>query len=136
MFTSTLLAFLLLFIRQFVFLSFSFFDEVPNFRSRLLTNQKPEWVIRNCQWNCIYNFNPRKIDPLWCIVDALKILTPTKSTISSQINTIKVWFNTINTIKVWLFYFFDWFSLILTLILTPVPNSGGKVGCNSRGVVW
>ena len=28
----------------------SFFDEVSNFCSRTLTNQKPELVIRNCQW--------------------------------------------------------------------------------------
>ena len=28
-----------------------FFDEVSNFRNRILTNQKPEYVIRNCQWN-------------------------------------------------------------------------------------
>ena len=32
---------------------FSFFDEVSNFRNRILTNQKPELVIRNCQWNCM-----------------------------------------------------------------------------------
>ena len=30
-----------------------FFDEVSNFGSRILTNQKPEQVIKNCQWNCM-----------------------------------------------------------------------------------
>ena len=29
----------------------SFFDEVLNSRNRILTNQKQELVIRNCQWN-------------------------------------------------------------------------------------
>ena len=28
-----------------------FFDELLNFRNRILTNQKLEQVIRNCQWN-------------------------------------------------------------------------------------
>ena len=31
----------------------SFFDEVSNFRNRILTNQKQELVIRNFQWNCM-----------------------------------------------------------------------------------
>ena len=31
----------------------SFFDEVSNFPNRILINQKPEQVIRNCQWNCM-----------------------------------------------------------------------------------
>ena len=31
----------------------SLFDEVLNFGNRILTNQKPELVIRNCQWNCM-----------------------------------------------------------------------------------
>ena len=29
----------------------SFFDEVSNFRNRILTNQKHELVVSNCQWN-------------------------------------------------------------------------------------
>ena len=32
----------------FIFFNF-FFDEVYNFRNRVLTNQKPELVIRNCR---------------------------------------------------------------------------------------
>ena len=31
----------------------SSFDEVSNFGNGMLTNQKPELVIRNCQWNCM-----------------------------------------------------------------------------------
>ena len=43
----------LFFIIKFVFLSFFFFDEVSNFRNRILTNQKRELVVSNCQLNCI-----------------------------------------------------------------------------------
>ena len=32
----------------------SFFDEVSNFCNRILTNQKRELVVSNCQWNCIF----------------------------------------------------------------------------------
>ena len=32
---------------------FFFFDKVSNLRNRILTNQKPELMIRNCQWNCM-----------------------------------------------------------------------------------
>ena len=39
-----------------VFIIFiSFFDEVTNFRNRILTNQKHELVVCNCQCNCILN---------------------------------------------------------------------------------
>ena len=40
-----------------VFLSFPilFSDEVSNFHNRLLTNQKPEQVTRNCQYNYMCN---------------------------------------------------------------------------------
>ena len=31
----------------------SFFDEVSNFRIRILTNQKHELVVSSCQWNCM-----------------------------------------------------------------------------------
>ena len=31
----------------------TFFDEVSNFRSRILTIHKPESIIRNCQWKCM-----------------------------------------------------------------------------------
>ena len=39
---------------KFVFLSFSFifFDEVSNFRNIILTTQKRELVVSNCQWDC------------------------------------------------------------------------------------
>ena len=45
----------LFFIIKFVFLSFSFlfFDELSNFRNRILTNQKYVLVVSNCQWNCM-----------------------------------------------------------------------------------
>ena len=33
--------------------SYFFFDEISNFRNRILTNQKLEQVIRNCQRNCM-----------------------------------------------------------------------------------
>ena len=48
-------AFLLFVIKRFVFIIFisCFFDKVSNLRNRTLTNQKPELVIRNCQWNCM-----------------------------------------------------------------------------------
>ena len=38
-----------------------FFDEVSKMHNRLLTNQKPENMIRNCQWNC-----------MWTIINRLK----------------------------------------------------------------
>ena len=31
----------------------SFFDEVSNFRNRILTNQKREFVVSTCQQNCM-----------------------------------------------------------------------------------
>ena len=31
----------------------SFFDEVSNFRNIILTNQKRELAVSNCQWNCM-----------------------------------------------------------------------------------
>ena len=31
-----------------------FFDDVSNFCNRILSNQKLELVIRNCQWDRIY----------------------------------------------------------------------------------
>ena len=36
------------------FIFISFFDEVPNICNRMLTSQKSELVIRNCQWNCLF----------------------------------------------------------------------------------
>ena len=56
-----LLLLLLFFIIKFGFLSFSFFffyfDEVSNFRKRILINQKQELVVQNCQWNCMFKRN-------------------------------------------------------------------------------
>ena len=56
-FTYTFLTFFLLlfFIKISVFLSFSFlfFDKVSNFHNRISISQKPEKVVRNCQWNCV-----------------------------------------------------------------------------------
>ena len=41
-------------LKVYVFFTFiSFFEEASNFRNRILTNQKPELVIRNCRWNCM-----------------------------------------------------------------------------------
>ena len=31
----------------------SCFDEVSNFPNRILTSQKAQLVIKNCQWNCM-----------------------------------------------------------------------------------
>ena len=47
--------------QKIVFLSFSFifFDEVSNFRNRILTTQKPE--MRTCQWNCVISIFFKKI---------------------------------------------------------------------------
>ena len=33
---------------------FHFFNKVSNFCNKILTNQKPKQVIRNCQWNCMW----------------------------------------------------------------------------------
>ena len=44
----------------------SFFDEVSNFRNRILTNQKREFVVSTCQQNCmryIKIHSPRALDP-------------------------------------------------------------------------
>ena len=44
----------------------SFFDEVSNFRNRILTNQKHEFVVSTCQQNCmsyIKIHSPRPLDP-------------------------------------------------------------------------
>ena len=38
----------------FVFIIFiSFFDEISNFPNRVLTDQKNELLVSNCQWNCM-----------------------------------------------------------------------------------
>ena len=43
---------------KFVFLSFSFlfFDELSNFRNRILINQKRELVVSTCHWDCMLKF--------------------------------------------------------------------------------
>ena len=48
--------FLMFFIKKCVLLSFSFLflEEVSNIRNKILTDQKPEYVIRNYQRNCIF----------------------------------------------------------------------------------
>ena len=35
----------------------SFFDEVSNYRNKILTNRKTELMKRNCQWNCMIDLN-------------------------------------------------------------------------------
>ena len=48
----------------FVFIIFiSFLDEVSNFRNRILTSQKHELVVSNCQWNCMRNFKIQNFNP-------------------------------------------------------------------------
>ena len=49
--------FFLFFIDRNVFFSFSFIFcyDISNICNRVLTSQKPEYVIRNCQWNCMCN---------------------------------------------------------------------------------
>ena len=47
-----------------VFIIFiSFFDEVSNFRNRILTNQKRELAVSNCQWNlCLFCWQKQTVD--------------------------------------------------------------------------
>ena len=48
-----------------VFIIFiSFFDKVSNFRNRILTNQKRELMVSNCQRNCM--FEKQKLERTWC----------------------------------------------------------------------
>ena len=42
------------------FLFLFYFDEVSNFRNRILTNQKRELVVSNCQLNCIPGRFPKE----------------------------------------------------------------------------
>ena len=55
---------LLIFIKKFVIVIFiSFFDEVSNFRNRILTNQAPELVKRICHMkNFLYEEFPAKAE--------------------------------------------------------------------------
>ena len=44
----------LLFVKKLCFIIFiSLFDKVSNLRNKVLTNQKPKLLIKNCQWNCL-----------------------------------------------------------------------------------
>ena len=52
----------------------SFFDETPNLRNKILAKQKPELVIRNCQWNCILVLNFQGVTEKFCQDDVLKEL--------------------------------------------------------------
>ena len=54
-FTYTFVAFFCCFLSKMCVSIIYFSDEVSNFRHRVLTNQKPELVIRNSQWNCMRN---------------------------------------------------------------------------------
>ena len=46
--------FLIFFIKKLAFIIFiSLSDKESNFCNRILTNQKPDLAIRNCQWNCM-----------------------------------------------------------------------------------
>ena len=57
-----LLLFLLLFVVKCVFLPFSFlFYKVSNFCNKILTSQKCELVVSNCQWNYMRPTMPHKI---------------------------------------------------------------------------
>ena len=40
----------------FYYINFFFLDEVSNFRDRILTNQKQEFLVQNCQWNCMHQY--------------------------------------------------------------------------------
>ena len=42
-----------------IFISF-FFDEVSNFRNRVLTNHNRELMVSNCQWNCMPGRFPKE----------------------------------------------------------------------------
>ena len=62
-FTCIFLSFFLLFFTQkkCAFIIFiSFFDKVSHFCSKILANQKPELVIRNCQWNCMIPYSAKQ----------------------------------------------------------------------------
>ena len=57
-------AFFFFFFFFFFFIIFiSFLDEVSNFRNRILTSQKHELVVSNCQWNCMRNFKIQNFNP-------------------------------------------------------------------------
>ena len=50
------------FIKKFALpFSFLFFYEASSFHNRILTNQKLEQMIRNYQWNCMQNRDPKTL---------------------------------------------------------------------------
>ena len=55
MFTDTFRAFIVVFDQKncLSIIFISCFDEVSNFPNRILTSQKAQLVIKNCQWNCM-----------------------------------------------------------------------------------
>ena len=55
---------------------FFFFDEVSNFRHRILTNQKPKHVIRSCHCNCIQKTRWSAFVWKACFDENKKILSP------------------------------------------------------------
>ena len=57
------------------FFFFFFFDEVSNFRNRILTNQKRELVVSNCQLNCIPGRFPKEHK-----ISIFKVMTSEKLT--------------------------------------------------------
>ena len=62
-FTCIFLSFFLLFFTQkkCAFIIFiSFFDKVSHFCNKILANQKPELVIRICQWNCMIPYSAKQ----------------------------------------------------------------------------
>ena len=62
------LALFLVFHQKIVFIIFiSFFDEVSNFYNWMLTNEKQEYVIRICQWNCTQELNEVCGNYIWIL---------------------------------------------------------------------
>ena len=68
-------------------ISISFFNKVSNFRNKILTNQKRELVVSNCQWNCLKSSEVTQyygtcliwvyLEPDWfCFFKTLKIKIP------------------------------------------------------------
>ena len=94
----------------YVFIIFiSFFDKVSNFRNRILTNQKRELVVSNCQWNCMCN--SIRISGF-----RLRLVRFTPAQISLIVQTTATWLN----------FFCLSFSLLLNLnsIISRKQNLG------------
>ena len=83
MLTYTFLTIFAFFINKNEFFSFSFLfcDEISNNRNRILTNQKPEQVIRNCLWSCMCNssvINIRLVGLPFCHLTKVDIGQPSQ----------------------------------------------------------